>query len=118
MGVSKTNDHIKIKIRMPNPSQEPSGPTKAPTQDLKYVDVLCNFKIQREIRNAPYGCIKYPNQDQDAKSHSGASSPHQRQKSGLKGHISLLLLQSEDREQKFSLWVNQRPVTISISISG
>ena len=43
MGVSKTNDHIQIKIKMPNPSQEPQVSSKAPNEDLKDMDVLCTF---------------------------------------------------------------------------
>ena len=31
---------------MPNPSQEPPASSKAPTQDLKDMDVLCTFKIK------------------------------------------------------------------------
>ena len=33
MGVLKTSDHIKIKIQMPTPSQEPSESSKAPNQN-------------------------------------------------------------------------------------
>ena len=32
MGISKTNDHIQIKIKMPNPSQEPSASSNAPNK--------------------------------------------------------------------------------------
>ena len=46
MGISKTNDHIKIKIRMPNPSQEPPAFSKPPNEDLKDMDVLCTFEIK------------------------------------------------------------------------
>ena len=48
MVVSKTSDHIQIKINMPNPSQEPPAPNKAPNQDLKDIDVLFTFKIKIE----------------------------------------------------------------------
>ena len=51
MGVSKTNNHIKIKIKMPNPSQEPPVSSKAPNEDLKDMDVLCTFKIKIENQN-------------------------------------------------------------------
>ena len=65
MGVSKTSDHTQIKIKMLNPSQEPQAPTKAPNQDLKDMDILCNFKIKVESQDLDYGCIKehlpYPN---------------------------------------------------------
>ena len=46
MGVSKTNDHIQIKIKMANPGQEPPASYKSPNLDLKNIDVLCNFKIK------------------------------------------------------------------------
>ena len=46
IGVPKTNDHIQIKIKMTNPSQEPPASSKAPNEDLKDMDVLCTFKIK------------------------------------------------------------------------
>ena len=46
--VSKTSDHIQVKIKIPHPSQEPIAPTKAPNQDLKDIDVLCTYKIKIE----------------------------------------------------------------------
>merc|ERR1711954_481896 len=51
IGVPKTNDHIKIKIKMPNTSQEPLASSKAPNQDLKDMNVLCTFKIKIESQN-------------------------------------------------------------------
>ena len=78
MGVSKTNDHIQIKIKMPNPSQEPPASSKAPNEDLKDMDVLCTFKIKIESQISDHGYIKdqwpYSNQDQDAKPHSRPSN--------------------------------------------
>ena len=78
MAISKTSDHIEMKIKMPNPSQEPLAPTKAPYQDLKDMSILCTFKIKMESQNLEYRCIKdqlpYPNEDQDAKSKWGTSS--------------------------------------------
>ena len=78
LGVSKTSDHIQIKIKMPNPSQEPSASSKAQNEDLKDMDVLCTFKIKLESWNLDNGCIKdqwpYPNQDQDVEPQSGSSS--------------------------------------------
>ena len=47
-GVSKTSDHIQIRIKIPNPSQEPPASSKAPNQDLKDMDVLCIFIIKIE----------------------------------------------------------------------
>ena len=49
MGVSKTSDHIQIKIKMPNPSQEAPASLKAPIEDLKDMDVLCTFKIKIKV---------------------------------------------------------------------
>ena len=48
MGVSKTSDHILIKIKMPNPNQEPLVSSKAPYKELKDMDVLCTLKIKIE----------------------------------------------------------------------
>ena len=120
-GVSKTSDHIHIKIKMLNPSQEPPAPTKAPYQDIKDMDVLCTFKIKIENQNSEYRCINnhqpYPNEDQDAKPQSGTSSLLQSPKSGLKEHGCFLHLQNQDRQQKIGSWINQRPVTIFKSTS-
>merc|ERR1711954_150832 len=58
IGVLNTNDHIQIKIKMPNPSQEPPASFKAPTQDLKDMYVLCTFKIKIERQNFGNGCIR------------------------------------------------------------
>ena len=44
MDVKMTSNHIKIKIKRPNSSQEPQAPTQAPNQDLKDMDVLQNQK--------------------------------------------------------------------------
>ena len=52
MGISKTRDHIQIKIKMPNPSQEPPVSYKAPNEDLKDMDVLCTFKIKMGSQNS------------------------------------------------------------------
>merc|ERR1712082_395463 len=111
MGLSKTIDHIQIKIKMPYPSQELPASSIAPNDDLKDMDVLCIFKIKIESQNLDHGCIKdqrpYPNQDQDAKPQSGTSSVLQSPKSGLKGCVCSLHLQNEDREPKFGIWVYQ-----------
>ena len=58
MGVPKNSDHIKIKMEIPNPSQEPPVSSKAPNEDLKDMDVLCTFKIKRESQNLEDGFIK------------------------------------------------------------
>ena len=68
MVVSKTSDHIKIKVKIPNPSQEPPASSKARDEDLKDMDVLYPFKIKIERQNLEHGCLKdqctYPSQDQ------------------------------------------------------
>ena len=65
-------------IKMPNPNQEPSVSSKAPIEDLKDMDVLFTFKLKIYSQNLDHGYIKdqwqYPNQDQDSKPQSGASS--------------------------------------------
>ena len=40
--------HIKIKIKIANPIQEPPASSKALNQYLKNMDVLCTFKIRVE----------------------------------------------------------------------
>ena len=119
MGILKISDHIQIKIKMPNPSQEPPASSKAPHEDLKDNDVLCTFKIKIEGQNLHHGFIKdqwlYPNPDEDAKPQSGNSSVLQSPKWGLKGLGCSLHLQDQDRELKFGLWVYQKPVIISKS---
>ena len=71
MGVPKTFDHIQIKIKMPNPSQEPPASSKAPNEDLKDMDFLCTFKIKIESQYSEHDFIKdkwlYPKQDLDPK---------------------------------------------------
>ena len=58
MVVSKTSDHIHIKIKMQNPGQEPPAPTKDTNKDLKDMDILCTFKFKIESWNLEYGCNK------------------------------------------------------------
>ena len=58
MGISKTSDHIQIKVKMPNPSQDPLAFAKAPNKDLKDKDVLFFFKVKIERPNLEIGCIK------------------------------------------------------------
>ena len=57
-GLSKTSDHIQIKIKIPNPSQEPLASFKAPNQDWKEFDVLWTFKIKIESQNLEQLFIK------------------------------------------------------------
>ena len=88
MGVSKTSDHIQIKIKMPNLSQEPSVSSKAPNEDLKDMDVLCTIRIKIGSQNSEHGHINdqrpYLNLDQDAKPQSVTSSFLQSQNQDLK----------------------------------
>ena len=57
-GVSKTGDHIQIKIKMPNPGQEPPASSKAPNEDLKDMVVLCTLNIKIESQKLEYGYNK------------------------------------------------------------
>ena len=50
MDVPKTIDHFQIKIKMPNPSQEPPASSKPPKQDLEDMGVLCTFKTKMEMK--------------------------------------------------------------------
>ena len=62
MDVSKTSDHVRIKIKIPNPSQEPAAFSEAKdahyrpwissilhsqNQDLEGMDICCIFKIMK-----------------------------------------------------------------------
>jgi len=58
MGISKTSDHIQIKIKTPNPSQEPPVSSKTPNEDLKDMDILCTFKIKINSPNLDHGYFK------------------------------------------------------------
>ena len=81
MNASKTNDLIKIKIKMPNLIHEPSASSKVPNQDMKNIDVLCTFKFKIENQNSEHGCIK----DQyNAKFHIKMPNPSQEPPTGLK----------------------------------
>ena len=73
MSVSKTSDHIQIKIKMPNPSQKPPASSKASNQDLKDMDVLCTFKIKIQtkfrtcVNQRPFPIkVKMPNPSQES----------------------------------------------------
>ena len=113
IGVSKTSDHIQIKIKIQNLSQEPSASSKTPNEDLKDVDALCTFKIKIESKNSNHGCIKdhwpYQNQDHITKLDSGTSSILQRPKCGLIGHTCSLHFQNQDRDTKFKSRSRYKP---------
>ena len=57
-GVQKIIEHIQIKIRVQNPSQEPPASSKCPNENLKDIDVLCTFKIKIEKQNLEHSCTK------------------------------------------------------------
>ena len=59
MGVSKTSDHIQMKIKMPNPSQDLTASSKVPNQDMKNIDVLCTFKFKIESQILDHGSIAH-----------------------------------------------------------
>ena len=121
MGVSKTSDHIQIKIKIPNLSLEPPASSKAPNKDLNDMDVLCTFKIKIESHYSEKETNKDQwqllNQDQDSKPQSRTSRILQSPKSGLKGHGWSLHLKIQDKEPKFGTWVKWRPVTMAKSRS-
>ena len=52
-------DHVQMKIRKPNPSQEPPASSKAPNEDLKDINVLCTFEIKIENQNSDHGSMKH-----------------------------------------------------------
>ena len=83
---------------------------------------FCTFKIKIDGQKSGLGYMKvqspYPNQDKDAKPHSGTSNILQGPKSGIKGYGYSLHLQNQDSEPKFGIWEYQRPLTLSKSISG
>ena len=66
MVVSMTSDHIQIKIKGQNPSQEPPAFSKAPDEDLQDMDVLFTLKVEVVSQYLEHGCIKdqrqYPNE--------------------------------------------------------
>ena len=69
--VSKSSDHIQIKIKITNSSQEPPPSYKTQNQEIKDMDVLCTLNINWESQTSGYGYMKdqgpYPSQDQDTK---------------------------------------------------
>ena len=112
MGLSKTSDHVQIKIKMPNLSEEPPVSSKAPNEDLKTMDVLCTFKIMIKSLNSDQGYIKnqwpYPNQESSQEPPGFWSRIL-----GLKGCGSSLHLQNQERDTEFETMLFQRPMTIS-----
>ena len=86
MGVSKTSDNIQMKIKIPNPLQEPQASSKAPSQDFEDMDVLWTVKIKIEPKFGAWVYQTqwpYPNQDQNPKPQLGTYSILKIPKSGL-----------------------------------
>ena len=50
MDATKTSDYMKIKVQMPNPSQEPPTSSKALNQDSKDMAILGTLIIKKEIK--------------------------------------------------------------------
>ena len=87
MGVSRTSDHIQIKIKMPNPSHELPVSSKSLSQNLNDMEVLY---FQNQDREKKCGTWVYQTpvtisrSDQDAKHQSGTSSPKKAPNQDLK----------------------------------
>ena len=58
MALAKNSDHIQIKIKIPNPSQEYPASSKASNQDLKDMYILYTFKIKTGSQNSKHGYTK------------------------------------------------------------
>ena len=85
MDVSKTSDHINIKVKMPTPSQKLPPFSKAPNQDLKDMVFFCTLKIKMGLPKTIHHIqikIKKPHLIQEPPAASILYSP----KSGLKGN--------------------------------
>ena len=50
--------HIQMKIKIPNPGQEPPASSKVPNEDLEDIDVLGTFKIKIDSQNSENESIK------------------------------------------------------------
>ena len=120
MGISKTSDHIQIKIKMPNPSQEPPAPGKAPNQDIKDMDVLCTFKIKIESQNLEHGTWdkwQYPNQDKDTIPYLWTFAIIQSFNSRHRGNGCSLQLQNQDRAKIWNMGVSKTSDHFQIMIT-
>ena len=58
MCVSKTSDHIQIKVKLPNPTQKLPVSSTAPNEDLKDIDVLCTLKSRKRAKSLNLGVPK------------------------------------------------------------
>ena len=119
IGVSKTSHHIKIKIKMPNPSQKLLASSKSQNEDLEDSNVCCTFKIKRKrVKIWIMGVsVQWPhlNKNQDAKPQSGNFSILQSSKWEFKEHGCSLHQQNQNEQPKFGSLVYHTPVTISKS---
>ena len=115
MVVSMTSGHILIKIKVPNPSQEPPASSKAPNEDLKDMGNLLH--LQNLDREPKFRSWSYQRQLTISKSRSRCQTPvrnlQQPSKPQIKNHRFSLLIQNQNRESKFGTLVYQRPLTIS-----
>ena len=98
MGISKTSDHIQIKINIPNPSQEPPASSKDPNEDLIDMDVLCTFKIKIEKKKLDHWYIKdkwpYSNNQKKVKMQNPSQKPPASPKAPNKYFIDIDVLQT------------------------
>ena len=108
MGVPKVSDHIQVKIKMLNPSQEPPAPTKAQNQGWKDMDVLCTFKIKIENKDLKYGCIKdqwpFSNQDKMTNPSHQPPAPTKAQNQDLKDMDVLCTFKIKGESQNLYHW--------------
>ena len=104
----KTSDHNQIKIKMPNPSQEPPASSKAYNQGLNDIDDLCTLKSKIKGQNFKHWCVKdqtqYPNQDQYSKPQLGTSSVLQSLKSLLKENRCSFHIQNLWKPRNMQHW--------------
>ena len=121
MVVSNTSDHIQIKIKMQNPSQEPPASSKVPNEDLMDMDVLCTFIIYIENQNFEQGCskehcnikIKIKVQNLSLEPPASSKVPNQY----FKDMDVLCTFKIKIESKKNGTWVYQRPMTLSQSRS-
>ena len=50
MGLPKSSDHIQIKMKMPNPTQDPPESSKAPDEDLKDMMFFAPLKSRERAK--------------------------------------------------------------------
>ena len=85
----------------PKPKSGTSRVLLSPESILKGHDVHCTFKIKIKCKTLDHGYIKdkqpNQNQDQDPNPQSGNSKVLQCPKSGIKGHLSSLYFQNQER---------------------